>query len=570
MLSREAALEDLRKLRQIVKEHKQPGTRLATHKEVVNGIEMEIFSNIPQSLADVYLQVADISNYDFLVYQDKRFTFGQTYDLAIRLAQILLQQYGIQKGDRIAICSRNNPEWCIAFMAITMMGAIAVPMNSWWTGPELRYGLQDSGAKIVFADRERIARIAPYIKPLGLEVIAINPGTSLAYEEFHSLLNTGKKPINSSLPKVNADDEATIIYTSGSTGFPKGVLATHRNITHALYTWLFVKEINEILRPELRESTAENQPAILANVPLFHVTGCHAQFLACFVFHRKFVMMHKWNPEAALKLIEQEGITIFHGVPTMTWEVMGSPNFEKTDLRSLRSVQSGGASRPPEHLALMLRKFPPRALPGLGYGLTESNAIGAIISGKFYEFNPHSTGRPSPPVTQIKIVNSERQELGPHQSGEICIKGPSVMKGYWKKPEETAAVMADGWLCTGDIGFIDDLGFLIIQDRAKDIVIRGGENISCTEVEYAITEHPAVSEVAVFGIPDARLGEIPCAVVMLLANRKLNDSALRDFLNERLATFKIPAYFYFQSTPLPRIASGKIDKQLIREQTIAK
>ena len=238
-------------------------------------------------------------------------------------------------------------------------------------------------------------------------------------------------------------------------------------------------------------------------------------------------MMYKWDPEKALELIEKERISVFHGVPTMTWEIMQSPKFSSTDISSLRAVQSGGAPRPPEHLTMILQKFPEVAIPGLGYGLTETNAIGAIISGGFYQAKPHSTGRPSPPVTSMRIIDENNNELPNGKRGEICIKGPTIMKGYWNQPEATAQVIKDGWFHTGDIGLLDALGFLIILDRAKDIVIRGGENIGCAEVEYAITEHPAVSEVSVYGIPDDRLGEIPCASVMVKGSQTLDDEELK-------------------------------------------
>ena len=570
MLSREQVTQDLRRLKQIVSEHKKTGAPLATHLEVVNGCEMEVFSNVPRNLGSVYQSVLDTADHDFLVYQDERFTFGQALDLAEKLAKILVRSYAINAGDRIAICSRNNPQWCIAFMAITLAGAIAVPMNAWWTGAELHYGLQNSGARLLFADQERLDRLNPYIASLTLEVIAFKPDSSVAFTAFHDLLGRKNNYDGAALPDVNAEDAATIIYTSGSTGHPKGVLSTHRAIIHALYTWLFVKEINEILRPEIKETDPEFRPAILANVPLFHVTGCHAQFLLSFLYRRKFVMMYKWDEEVALQLIEQEKISVLHGVPTMTWEVMQSPNFANTDLSSLRSVHGGGTARPPDHLTMMLEKFPPEAIPGLGYGLTESNAIGAIISGKFYEFNPLSTGRPSPPVTQMKIVDDRQRQLGPNEPGEICIKGPILMQGYWKDPEETRKALKDGWFHTGDIGMLDDLGFLIILDRAKDIIIRGGENIGCAEVEYSIAEHPAVNEVSVFGIPDKRLGEVPCAVVMLRENCRLDDSELRNYLTKKLAKFKIPAYIQIQFEQLPRIASGKINKKLLRDQAIVK
>lgn len=571
MLSRKQVKQDLEKLREIVLAHKAPGMPLATHKQVIDGIELDVFTSTPATLGEVYRLGLQIPDRDFLVYQDDRYTFAETYRKTEQLARMMIGRYGITKGDRVAICSRNNPEWCLAYLATTLIGAIVVPMNSWWTGPEMEYGLEDSGARLLFADQARIDRIEPYLDPLNLQVIAIRPERPLPYPEFHHLLADERwSGIDLGGLQVSPEDEASIMYTSGSTGHPKGVLSTHRNISHALYTWLFVKEVNEILRPELVEENPPFEPAILCNVPLFHVTGSHAQFLNCFVTRRKFVMMYKWDPEVALQLIEKERITVFHGVPTMTWELMESPNFDRTDLSSLRSVQSGGAARPPEHLTLMLQKFPAKAIPGLGYGLTETNAIGGIITGKFYEANPRSTGRPTPPVTQVQIVDEQGNPLAPGEVGEICIKGPTVMRGYWNKPQDTREVIRDGWFHSGDVGMLDELGFLIIMDRAKDIVIRGGENIGCAEVEYAIVEHPAVSEVSVYGIPDNRLGEVPCASIMVKPGASLTDADLVEFLSRKLARFKIPEHFFFQREQLPRIATGKIAKKQLREAAISR
>ena len=567
MLSEEQIRSDLAKLREIVKAHKAPEADLAIHQEEIDGIRYEVFSNAPRNLFELYklgLQAADDT---FLVYLEDRYTFAETLDKAARLGRTLTTVYQVKPGDRIAICARNSPEWCIAYMAATIIGATIVPMNSWWKGSELEYGLRDSGSKLAFVDQARFEEIKPFIKSLDLNVIIIRPEKNLSYPEFHSIIrNTA--PLSDEEIRgmgVNSEHNASIMYTSGSTGHPKGVLSTHRNIINALYTWRFVKEINEILRPELVDENPENQPALLANVPLFHVTGSHAQFLASFVYLRKFVMMYKWDATDALHLIEKEKISIFHGVPTMTWEIMQSENFTTTDLSSLRGVNSGGAPRPPEHLKMMLEMFPSRAVPGLGYGLTETNAIGAIISGKFYEAKPHSTGRPTPPVSEVRIIDEEGNALGPNEVGEICIKGPTVMKGYWNKPEETAEVLKDGWFFTGDIGLLDELGFLVIMDRAKDIVIRGGENIGCAEVENAISEHPAVNEVSVFGVPDERLGEVPYAVVMLKTESKLTSDSMIQFLRRRIAAFKIPLDYQFQYDHLPRIASGKIAKKELKD-----
>ena len=567
MLSDEQIRSDLAKLREIVKAHKAPEADLAIHQEEIDGISYEVFSKAPRNLFGLYKLGLQAANDTFLVYLEDRYTFAETLDKAARLGRTLTTVYQVKPGDRIAICARNSPEWCIAYMAATIIGATIVPMSSWWKGSELEYGLDDSGSKLAFVDQARFEEIKPYIKSLDLKIIVIRPEKNLTNPEFHSIFANTAPLSDEEISRigVNSENNASIMYTSGSTGHPKGVLSTHRNIINALYTWRFVKEINEILRPELVDENPENKPALLANVPLFHVTGSHAQFLASFVYLRKFVMMYKWDATDALHLIEKEKISIFHGVPTMTWEIMQSKDFTKTDLSSLRGVNSGGAPRPPEHLKMMLEMFPSKAVPGLGYGLTETNAIGAIISGKFYEAKPHSTGRPTPPVSEVKIIDEKGRTLGPNEVGEICIKGPTVMKGYWNKPEETAEVLKDGWFFTGDIGLLDELGFLVIMDRAKDIVIRGGENIGCAEVEYAISEHPAVNEVSVFGVPDERLGEVPYAVVMLKTDSKLTSDNMIQFLRPRIAAFKIPLDYQFQYDHLPRIASGKIAKKELRD-----
>ncbi|MDG1025562.1 MAG: class I adenylate-forming enzyme family protein [Gammaproteobacteria bacterium] len=569
-LSEQQISDDLTQLKTIAATHKAPGAPLATETISIDGQELDVFANVPANLYELYQLGLEAADQTFLVYQEERLSFSESLDIALRMARVLKEKYAIELGDSVAICARNSPEWCIAYMAITAMGAIAVPMNSWWKGPELKFGLTDSDSKLIFLDPARLNLVKPFIEDLDVQVVMIKPEENSSYGEFYQLARAVQPLSNKEFAQIQVlpEDKASIMYTSGSTGMPKGVLSTHRSIINALYTWKFVKEITEILRPELVDENPEYPPALLANVPLFHVTGSHAQFLASFIYLRKFVMMYKWDADVALQLIEQERISVFHGVPTMAWEIMQSPKFAATDLSSLRAVQSGGAPRPPEHLNMIMQKFPDAAVPGLGYGLTETNAIGAIISGKFYASRPNSTGRPTPPVTSVKIVDESGKTLEDGQVGEICIKGPTVMKGYWNNPEATAEVIKDGWFHSGDIGMLDELGFLIILDRAKDIVIRGGENIGCAEVEYAISEHPEVNEVSVYGIPDERLGEMPCASIMLQEGSTLSDEQLTSFLSSRIAGFKIPERFYFQYEQLPRIATGKIAKKELRQKAI--
>lgn len=569
-LSDEAILQELEVLGEIAVAHKAPGSPLATHCETINGQQYDVFSNVPHNLGELYDLSLEQADETFLVYQQERYSFKQTHDMARRLARVLQDNYAITKGDRVAVCARNSPEWCIAYMATTLLGAIVVPMNSWWQSAELEYGLKDSGSKLVFVDEARFQQLSTCKQALDIAIVLIKPQINTDLPEFYSLLRNVEPLSNAEVAAQNImpEDSASIMYTSGSTGMAKGVLSSHRNIINALYTWKFVKEIGEIFRPELVEENPEYQPAILANVPLFHVTGSHAQFLASFSYLRKFVMMYKWDAEQALELIERERISVFHGVPTMTWEIMHSSKFDSTDVSSLRAVQSGGAPRPPGHLALMLQKFPEVAIPGLGYGLTETNAIGAIITGKIYAAKPDSTGRPTAPVTSVQIVDEQDNVLEAGDVGEICIRGPTIMQGYWNQPEATAEVLKNGWFYSGDIGKLDNLGFLIILDRAKDIVIRGGENIGCAEVEYAISEHPAVSEVSVYGIPDERLGEVPCATVMLKKDHSVQSQDLQEYLKTRIASFKIPMRLFFQHEQLPRIAAGKIAKKQLRQQAI--
>jgi long-chain acyl-CoA synthetase len=571
MLTAQQIEQDLSQLRDIVIKLRSPGSPLAVTQATVNGVEQVVFASIPKNLREVYQIGLQAADKDFLVYKHERYTFRQSLNIAERMAQVLVDCYQINKGDRVAICSRNYPEWCMAYMAITMIGAVVVPMNSWWQSNELLFGLHDSGANVLFADQERINTLMPVMDQTDVKIIAIKPDNSAtALPEFFALLKDihGTPALDFANIDVEPDDNASIMYTSGSTGTPKGVLSTHRNIVSAIFSWVFVKEAAETLRPELVEKNPEFDPAILSNVPLFHVTGSHAQFLASFVYQRKLVMMYKWNAEKALELIEKERLSILHGVPTMTWEVMNSPLFEQTDLRSLRIVQSGGASRPPGHLAMMQKKFAPIVQPGLGYGLTETNAIGATITGAFYLSKPESTGRPTQPLTQIRIEDEHGNVLPAGQIGEICIKGATVMKGYWNRPEDTAAVIKDGWFHSGDLGLLDEHGFVVIKDRAKDIVIRGGENVACAEVEYALSEHPDVFEAAVYGLPDERLGEIVGATIMTRPGAVVSAEQLQAFLKSHIAHYKVPTHMLIQTEQLERIASGKIAKKVLRQQAI--
>ena len=363
--------------------------------------------------------------------------------------------------------------------------------------------------------------------------------------------------------KIKPDDDATIFYTSGSTGYPKGVCSTHRSIISTLLQWMVVS-IARGVRDKI-EPDNSIQPSCMITVPLFHVTGSHSQFMLSFLSGRKMVMLYKWDPLKALELIESEKIISLSGVPTMTLEVMRHPNRHDFDLSSLRDLSGGGAARPSSHVQKLKIEFPD-AKPGLGYGLTETNAAGAVTSGEEYLKKPGSTGQPTKPLTEIIICDENNKKLPNGISGEVYIKTPSNFRCYWNDKKATNEAFYQGWFKTGDIGFLDEDNYLFIVDRAKDIVIRGGENISCLEVEDAINGHPNILEASVYGIPDERLGEILCCSITINNKEDIKEEEIKNYLKNHLAGFKIPTYFDFHKKQLPRTASGKIYKLQLRKE----
>ena len=531
----------------------------------IGGIEHKVFVNIPANMAGLYAEGLNFSDDVFLVYENERWTYRETWLRAAKIAQNLREKFAIQKGDRIALASRNYPEWIAAYMAVTMMGAVIVPMNSWWLGNELEFGLKDSGAKLLFADQQRLESLAGKLATLSIQAVGIRVPATEKIPDIDSLMQDWQ---NAQAPKVEVlpEDWATMLYTSGSTGNPKGVVATHRNVLSQIYSLSFgVRAMNLIAGAE----PGKNKPAsMLLPLPLFHVTGCNVQFLPSFLVGRKLVMMYKWDAGKALELIEREKINVMSGVPTMGQDLIEHPDFSKRDISSLKEISSGGAPKPPEQVRNMAKKAP-KLRAGVGYGLTEINGVATSTGGPDYLKYPNSCGKVLPPLTQVKVMLENGEDAPTEAWGEVCIKSPAVMKGYWNRPEATAEVFThDGWFRTGDIGYLNAEGYLFLVDRAKDLVIRGGENIGCAEVEGAIALHDAVMEVAVYGVPDERLGEQVGATVMLKPNAKLNESELKNFLKDKIAAFKQPEFIFFQTEPLPRGATEKIYKKGIREQAV--
>ena len=556
--------KDLEQFDAIVAGLTAPGQPFATDTVTIDGIEYRNYSTMPANLGEYFKFMLQHGDKDFALYQEERYTFAQAYSLSAAFAAALVERLGVRKGDRVAILSRNNPQWMMAFVAVTSIGAVAVPMNAWWTTEELDYGFEDSGAKVVLADRARIERLVPIAAKHGLEIISVDDceGLALPHTPFVGLVADFR---DMTMPSVDVapDDYATIMYTSGSTGHPKGALSSHRGILSALYSWMLLGMATKM--SAAKAAPAEKfSPAGLLTIPLFHCTASHSAFMLSVIIGRKLVIMHKWDPEEALRLIEQERITWFNGVPTMSAELQAAAVNSTRDLSSLVDIMSGGAARPPDQVGKISGTFK-RSVPGTGYGLTETNALGAVNAGAFYLANPHSTGRVVPAVTDFRIVSPEDgRELDAGERGEVCIKSPANVVAYWNKPEATAEAFVDGWFHTGDVGYLDEDGFLYIVDRIKEIIIRGGENISCLEVEAAIYSHPDVQEAAVFGLPDERLGEIVGAAIVLKEGATMSLETLRAYLADHIAGFKLPAHAWFRSEALPRIASGKIFKRQLK------
>ncbi len=543
-----------------------PGGQLALGTANIRGVDYPVFEAAPQSLRD-YLAFFLATNADkeFIVYQGERFTFADVQAQSVRIAAALQARHGIAKGDRIAIAMRNYPEWVSTFLAAVMVGAVVVPMNAWWKSDELAYGIRDSGTRLVFADEERLRRIRE-IEGLDVTVVAVRTSHQVAAQLGAETLEdaiAASPPAPWYLPPIYPEDDATIMYTSGSTGAPKGAVSTHRAIVSGSMNYL-VQGLSMLQLAQAAGTELPAQQVMLLNVPLFHITGLVPVLLVSIAIGRKLVIMYRWDAGEALQLIEKERATYFVGVPTMSLELMQHPDRDKYDLSSLLDIAGGGAPRPAEHVGRLAEAFPGKN-PAIGYGLTETNGVGAGNIRENYRLRPESTGRASKPLVELAIFDDAMKPLAAGEVGEVCIRSVANVRGYWNKPEATASAFTrDGWFRTGDLGRLDEDGYLFIVDRKKDIIIRGGENIAAAEVEAAIYSHPAVAEASVFGLPDERLGEIVGAVVYPKGGEPLEGEAIMQFVARDLAAFKVPARVWVVDQPLPKLGSGKIDKVSLR------
>ncbi|GAA1120833.1 class I adenylate-forming enzyme family protein [Nocardiopsis composta] len=535
----------------------------------IDGVPTRVWRNADPTLRASLEKMRSYGDAPALVYAEERLSHAEFYRHAATMAHRMAGEYGIAKGDRVALALRNYPEWVIAYYAAAALGAVLVPLNAWWTGSELEYGLSDSGASLLVADEERIAALGGVPRRLDLPVIAVRTSGALpeGVRAWPDVLGEVAEDVR--LPEADPapDEPANIFYTSGTTGRPKGAVGSHRNMISNQLSADYAR-MRSLMRLGLDMGDAQafldavSSPVVLCVVPLFHTTGAQSVMHPTLAKGGALVLMYKWSPEEALRLIERERVAAITAVPAMIAQMLASPKLGEHDLSSLLVLASGGAPAPPA-LVSRARAGMHDLMLAQGYGLTESSATATVNGGSDYLLRPDSAGLPVA-VVDVKIVGAGGEELPPGEVGEVWINGPGIVHGYWNRPDATAASFTDGWLHTGDLGRLDEEGFLYIVDRAKDMIIRGGENVYCAEVEAAVHEHPAVAEVAVMGVPHEVYGEEVGAVVRALPGTSLTEEELRAFLADRLAAFKIPAHIRIAEGELPRNAAGKLLKNRLK------
>ena len=546
----------------------------------VRGVPTRVYDQAPPNMALVWAASIAYAENEYLIYGEERMTYGQAHTQVDALASYLTS-VGVGHGDRVALSMRNYPEWALAYWATLKIGAAVVGMNAWWTGAEMEFGLADSAPKALIVDEERLKRVEPELEGLrknsSLHVIGVRVQGELPEDSIHWEDAIEKASELPSAPEIDIspEDDVCIFYTSGTTGRPKGAALTHRGAVSNLLNLGFwnamtvtagMKAVAAGETPAGADKQAgESNPGSVLAVPLFHVTGCNCCLHPVTAQGGRLILMYRWDAGVALELIEKERPSTFTGVPTMARELINHPDFETRDTSSLSHLGGGGAAVQPDLVHKIEKKIDGR--PSTGYGLTEVNGVIAMNSAHFFTAKPESTG-PVVPILESRIVSEDGEDQEAGQLGELWVRGGNVFRGYLNRPEANEEILTDGWFHTGDIGYLDDDGFLFLVDRAKDMVLRGGENVYSAEVEAAIYEHPSVAEAAVFAVPDERLGEAVGVAIVKLPGAQLTAEELQNHVRTLIASFKVPEHIWFSEEPLPRNANVKFLKRELRETLI--
>ncbi len=566
-----------------------PGGAFEVIVEDVGGVPTKVYAQRMRSLAELFELGAGRGDETILVYGDRTISYG-AFAAACRAgaAELSAGMAAVGRGDRVAVAAANCPEWCQTFWSAVSSGAVLVGLNGWWKSEELLYGLRDSAAKVLVADRARYRRIAGLLGGCpDLRVVYLvdaepdsvpSPGGIVELRNARELFESSSRLSTERAGETDEDAAAVMFYTSGTTGRPKGAISSHRAMIANLQNTFYRAAASALLAAatgqgdSLLPTGGSVQRSSLLTSPLFHVSGCHSNMVVAFAAGLRLVIPPgRFDPEVVMATIERERIAIWSAVPTMVWRVVEHPRRHEFDLSSVVTIAYGGSPSSAELQRMVRETFPGVRSIGNAYGLTETSSVATLNSGAEALERPDSVGRPLP-VVDIKVVPPEcptveiatAAGLAVNVVGEVCVKGPLLMNGYWNKPKETAEVMAGGWLRTGDLGRVDADGFLYITDRAKDVIIRGGENVYCVEIENRLVEHRSIAEAAVVGVAHPALGEEVKAIVRLEPGESMTEDEVREFVAEALADFKVPAHVEFTTDPLPRNPSGKVLKQVLR------
>jgi acyl-CoA synthetase (AMP-forming)/AMP-acid ligase II len=555
-----SVLDELDQIRSFLS---MPGQPFELVDTTVAGVELKVYRHLPPNLSHFIVQAATFGDRTFIVNGERRLSYGHAMAEAAGLAKLLTEHYGVGAGVRVGVAMRNSPEWIIAMLATLLAGATAALINSRGSADEMTHALADTECGLLIADRRRAEALAGRFP--GPVLMSLDNGFADQSGRPIAIEPASPAPSNATL-----DDPALILFTSGTTGRPKGATLTHRGVETFLFGMrhngaaYLARAAKAMGTDPASLAAAMPQQATLAIFPLFHVSGASAMLLGAVMNGGKMVIMDRWNAADALRLVAEERITMLQGPPSIFWDVLACPDLQAADISSVTNIGIGGQATPPNLLA-ELRKFFPKAAPGGGFGQTETNGSIASGTGEEYLVNPKASGRVAPGV-EVRIVDSEGRELPFGEAGEIWTRSALNMVGYWNQPEATrAALREDGWLRTGDVGYLDENRFIVIVDRKKDVIICGGENIYCAELERVFQNYPGVLEVAAFGVPDERLGERAVLAVVPQAGAEPDPHGMRAFGRQHLADYKIPSEIKLIETPFVRNAVGKVDKAVLRK-----
>lgn len=541
-----------------------PGAPFEVVEQTIRGEPRRVYRNAFPNLPALIESARAHGDKPFIVHEGETWSFDRFFAEADALAA-QLREWGLQPGDRVAVAMRNRPEWAVSVVAAALIGALPAPINSFGLREELSAAIADIEPAVLACDQERLGRLAgdPVLSTCRVVVAGEGPEQPgcLRYGEAVRRTAARIEP-----PTLEGDDPALLLFTSGATSRAKAVLSSQRAVCQALFNIDFIGAMSAMCSPEAVAALMKRGllPTTLTAVPLFHVSGLHAQLLSALRNGRRLVFMPRWDPAHAIELIREQQITQFNGAPSMVMQLLAQPQFDDpAQTGTLAGLGFGGAGLPQRVIDDVLTRRP-NSLSGIGFGLTETNGVGSAASGTLFAYKPRSSGLLSP-IIEVRTVGVDGSPLPVGEPGEIWLRGVTVMDAYWRNPQATAAALHDGWFRTGDVGYVDEEGFLFIVDRIKDVINRAGEKIAAAEVESCLLLLPEVMEAAVLAVADEHTGEGVAAIVSVREGSQLDEAAVRAHVAAHLAAYKVPATVRLLTEALPRNPAGKLLKGQLRD-----